>query len=168
MLCFSGLNLIRAASGDLGIVANAPISGGGDIGFFPVRPDTFFVHDRRFERFHRGSLQRRFAGFLYWHLKYLKPDLGLANFELDARPDSRYARHLRRLAEKAKEIVSLRDLPARLQPRALDRLEALLSAKKRLNLERDAAVVTTFPDLTVLDAVQRTSDKQWVNRVMAL
>ena len=166
MHCFSGLNLIRAPSGELGIVADAPISGGGDIGFFPVRPDTCFVHDRRFERFQRGRLQRRFVGFLYWHLKYLKPELGLANFELDARPDSRYAEHLRRLAEKAQDVVSLRDLPARLQPRALDRLEALLSAKKRLKLERDAAVATTFPDATVLDAVRRTSDRRWVDRVL--
>ena len=37
-----------------------------------MRPDTCFVHDRRFERFHRGGLGRHFAGYLYWHLKYLK------------------------------------------------------------------------------------------------
>ena len=33
MHCFSGLNLIRGADGRLGIVASAPISGGGGIGW---------------------------------------------------------------------------------------------------------------------------------------
>jgi hypothetical protein len=166
MHCFSGLNLIRAASGELGIVATAPVSGGGDIGFFPVRPNTYFVHDKRFERFHRGGLKRHFAGFLYWHLKYLKAELGLANFELDARPDSRYARHLKRLADNAQAVVPLSELPARLQPGWLDRLEALLSAKKRLKLERDAAVASTFQDACAADAVRRTADPRWVNMVL--
>ena len=96
---FSGLNIGRTPGGELGIVAEVPISGGGDIGFFPVRPDTFFVHDRRFERFQRGTLERRFAGFLYWHLKYFQAQRALPNFELDGRPDSRHARHLQRLSD---------------------------------------------------------------------
>lgn len=166
MHCFSGLNLIRAAGGDLGIVATTPVSGGGDIGFFPVRPDTYFVHDRRFERFQRGGLKRQFAGFLYWHLKYLKAELGLPNFELDASPHSRYARHLKRLADSAQAIVPLRAVPARLQPGWLDRVEALLSAKKRLKLERNAAIATTFPDACADDAVRRTVDPRWVAMVL--
>jgi len=166
MHCFSGLNLIRAPDGALGIVAEAPVSGGGDIGFFPVRPDTYFVHDRRFERFQRGGLKRQFAGFQYWHLKYLKPEMGLANFELDAQPDSRHAQHLQRLADKARDVVPLRELPARLQPGWLDRLEALLSAKKRLKLERDAAVAGTFPDASAEDAIRRTADARWVEMVL--
>jgi hypothetical protein len=166
MQCFSGLNLIRTSGGALGIVATTPISGGGDIGFFPVRPDTYFVHDRRFERFQRGSLKRQFAGFQYWHLKYLKAGLGLANFEIEGRPGSRHARHLKRLADRARATVALPDVPARLQPSWTDRLAALLSSKKRLILERNAAVATTFPDASAEAAVQRTADPRWLAMVL--
>lgn len=166
MHCFSGLNLIRGPNGDLGILAATPISGGGDIGFFPVRPDTFFVHDRRFERFQRGGLVRRFDGFLYWHLKYLKAALGFANYEIDANPDSRYAKRLKALAANPQAMITLRTLPARLRPGPLDRLEALLSAKKRLKLARDAAVAGTFPDATALEALRRTTDPRWLALVL--
>jgi hypothetical protein len=82
MFCFSGLNLFPGTDGNLGILDSDPISGGGDIGFFPVTNQTYFVHDRRFERFRRGSLRREFAGYLYWHLKYLKRDMGFGNYAL--------------------------------------------------------------------------------------
>jgi hypothetical protein len=167
MHCFSGLNLIRGPGGEIGIVAMQPLSGAGDIGFFPVRPDTYFVHDRRFERFQRGRLQRRFEGFLYWHLKYLKASLGFANYELDANPNSRYARRLKPLADDAQAMIPLRALPARLQPGWLDRLEALLSAKKRLKLERNAAVGAAFPDDGAEAAMRRTADPRWVDMVLA-
>jgi hypothetical protein len=167
MHCFSGLNLIRGPDGELGVMATTPISGGGDIGFFPVRPDTWFAHDRRFERFRRGSLRRCFAGFLYWHLKYLKAELGFANYELGSNPRSRYARRQRALADGTAAMIPLPDLPARLVPGWPDRLGALLSAKKRLKLERDAAVAGTFPDATALDALRRTADPRWVDLVLA-
>lgn len=167
MHCFSGLNLIRGPGGDLGILAGTPISGGGDIGFFPVRPDTFFVHDRRFERFQRGGLKRHFDGFLYWHLKYLKAELGFANYEIDANPDSRYAKRRRALAEDAANtVIGLRDLPRRLAPGLGDRLGALMSSKKRLKRVRDSAVATTFPDATAADAVRRTTDPRWLAMVL--
>ena len=166
MHCFSGLNLIRGAAGELGVLGSTPISGGGDIGFFPVRPDTYFVHDRRFERFQRGGLQRRFAGFLYWHLKYLKNGLGFANYELDANPESRYARRQAALAENRHSVIGLPALVRQLQPGALDRLEGLLSAKKRLKLERDAAVASTFPDATLEDAVRRTVEARFHSAVL--
>jgi hypothetical protein len=95
--CFSGPNLARGADGTVGVLAREPFSGGGDIGFFPVSRDTYFTHDPRFERFHRGHLKRRFAGFVYWHLKYMKPDLGFGNYALGENPDSRYARKRERL-----------------------------------------------------------------------
>lgn len=166
MHCFSGLNLIRGPAGALGVLAATPISGGGDIGFFPVRPDTYFVHDRRFERFQRGTLKRQFDGFLYWHLKYLKAELGFANYELETNPDSRYAKRQRALAEgrdnaASNTVLALADLPARLEPRWRDRVEALLSAKKRLKLDRDEAVAATFADASVADAVARTTDARW-------
>jgi len=50
LYAFSGLNLVRTEQGKFGIPEHDPVSGGGDIGFFTVRPDSFFTHDRRFER----------------------------------------------------------------------------------------------------------------------
>ncbi|WP_417309754.1 hypothetical protein [Devosia sp.] len=96
MACFSGLNLARGANGQIGIVAHEPFAGNGDHWIFPVRPDTYFVKDRRFEVL-RSQLRRKFHSFTYWHLKYLKPDLGFANYDLAANPHSRYARRLARL-----------------------------------------------------------------------
>jgi hypothetical protein len=93
LACFSGLNLARDASG-LGLLAREPFSGSGDIAVFPVRPDTYFVHDRRFERLQHPGLPRRFHSFVYWHLKYLKPEFGFANYDLAQNPNSRYARRL--------------------------------------------------------------------------
>jgi len=158
MHCFSGLNLKRAADGSLGVLANTPISGGGDIGLFPVRPDTYFVHDRRFERFQRGSLKRVFSGFLYWHLKFLKAGLGFANYELDANPNSRYGRLLARLAENQHDVIGLESLISRLVPTPLERLAARLSSKQRLKLTRDSAVAFAFPDASLEGAVRRTVD----------
>lgn len=107
MSCFSGFNLARDAAGSLGILAREPFSGGGDIGIFPVTGDTYFEHDARFERFRRGGLKRRFRGFVYWHLKYLKPGFGFANYDLANNPDSRYARRLKAL-ETGRAVVPLR------------------------------------------------------------
>jgi len=94
MACFSGLNLARDATGRLGILAREPFSGSGDIGIFPVTPETYFTHDPRFEIFRRPGLKRRFHSIVYWHLKYLKPGFGFANYDLAANPKSRYARRL--------------------------------------------------------------------------
>jgi hypothetical protein len=126
MVCFSGPNLARDASGAIGVLAGEPFSGNGDIGFFRVTADTYFVRDRRFERFRRGSLRRRFRGFLYWHLKYLKDDLGFANYELAANPDSRYAAKRARLL-KAWRVVPLAEVGGLGQP-LLDR--ALVAVRR--------------------------------------
>jgi len=94
LACFSGLNLARDAAGKLGILAREPFAGSGDHWIFPVCPDTYFVHDRRFERLQHPGLPRRFRGFAYWHLKHLKPGFGFANYDLAQNPQSRYARRL--------------------------------------------------------------------------
>jgi hypothetical protein len=96
MACFSGLNLARDPAG-LGILAGEPFSGSGDIGIFPVSPETYFVHDPRFEVFRRPGLRRRFHSIVYWHLKYLKPEYGFGNYDLADNPQSRYAKRLDRL-----------------------------------------------------------------------
>jgi hypothetical protein len=97
MACFSGLNLARDAGGRVGILRREPFSGSGDIGIFPVTPETYFVHDRRFEVLQLPGMRRRFHSFVYWHLKYLKPEFGFANYDLEHNPQSRYARRLEAL-----------------------------------------------------------------------
>ncbi len=97
MACFSGLNLARDRQGQVGLLASEPFSGAGDIGIFPVLPGTHFGKDRRFEVL-RFGLPRRFHSHVYWHLKYLKPDLGFGNYDLAQNPTSRYARRFAALA----------------------------------------------------------------------
>ena len=53
------------------VLLDAPISGKGDIGFFRVHPDTYFLFDKRFERFNKKHMSRKFSGYVYWHLKFL-------------------------------------------------------------------------------------------------
>ncbi|HEY8596255.1 MAG TPA: hypothetical protein VIL84_13515 [Devosiaceae bacterium] len=112
MHCFSGLNLARRAEGTLGVTASNPISGNGDIGFFPVSEKTVFGHDRRFETFRHDGLRREFVGFLYWHLKYLKKGNGFDNYELSDNPESRY--HKQRERFRGSEIVTVEEVAARL------------------------------------------------------
>ncbi len=154
--CFSGLNLARATSGELGIPAHEMLSGGGDIGYFEVAPDTFFYHDRRFERFARGRLRRVFAGFLYWHLKFLKTGGGFVNYELGANPDSRFAR--KRNAFVRTRLLELPEARRALRPNALAAIGARLGAgKARLNYARNQALGAAFPDPTLVAALDRLS-----------
>jgi hypothetical protein len=157
MLSFSGINLIARLDGGLAIPAQDPISGAGDIGFFDVTPETFFTHDRRFERVPRPKKGRRFCGFLYWHLKYLKAGLGFANYELEENDQGRFARRKAKL-ERERATMSLPELRGRAKPGLLLRAEALLIEKKRMQLERDRMLPTAFPDGTVEAALRRTVD----------
>ncbi|MHA7888356.1 glycosyltransferase family 2 protein [Roseicyclus sp.] len=160
--CFSGPNLLRDAGGRLAIPAADPVSGGGDIGFFRVREDTHFVHDPRFERFARGGLQRRFAGWFYWHLKFLKTGGGFANYELAANPGSRYLRKQERLAASA--AWSLPEARAALTPGLLRRLKARLDEKQGLTLARDASFAESFPHDDVETALDATAPgwRRWL------
>lgn len=159
--CFSGLNLARGAGGGLGIPAADPISGGGDIGFFEVSPETCFVHDRRFERFRRGPLKRRFAGWLYWHLKYLKSGGGFANYALGDNPESRFARKRSRL--EAAGLLSLPDLRAAL--RAPPALGAMVSEKLALRRARDRSLPSSLPQESLEAALDATSPgwRDWLD-----
>ena len=153
MHCFSGLNLIRGPEGQLHVPAVAPVSGKGDIGYFRVTDQTYFTHDPRFERFVRGDIKRAFAGWFYWHLKYLKAGGGFANYNLETNPGSRYARRRDKMQSGA-----LWDLPQtkrNLAPGALRRLRGWIDSKERLVVARDDSLETAFPyaDLTAaLDA----------------
>ena len=111
MACFSGINLARNEQGRVGVLRREPYSGSGDIGVFPVTPDTYFVHDRRFEVLQLAGLRRRFHSFVYWHLKYLKPEFGFANYDLKDNPQSRYARRLE-AHRSDREVIELGELAA--------------------------------------------------------
>lgn len=162
MHCFSGLNLARDPDGNLRIPAASPVSGNGDIGYFRVSPETVFRHDPRFERFARGGLVRRFAGWFYWHLKYLKVGGGFANYELEANPDSRYVRHQRRLVRGG--LLTLPEARQMLAPGTLRHLRALIDSKARLGLDRDAAVTRTFPFADLPAALDATAPdwRRWL------
>jgi hypothetical protein len=152
---FSGLNVWRGTdqSGPLSVMAVDPVSGGGDIGFFDVREDRVFTHDARFERTPRAGLNRRFCGYLYWHLKYLKPGLGFANYDLEANPDSRFGR--KRLRVQASGAVTSLDALARMRaPSPARRIAGLFDDKRRFLVSRDAALGPRFAGLNVEDAVR--------------
>ncbi len=153
--CFSGVNLARNKMGRLAIPAVDPVSGGGDIGYFRVTPATRFYHDPRFERFGRAGLDRRFVGYLYWHLKFLKSGEGFVNYELDDNPDSRFARKQARFRNSW--LMSLPEARAALAPGPMARLATLFSAKNRLLIERATALAPSFPDDALEDALDRVS-----------
>lgn len=153
--CFSGLNLALARDGRLGIPAYEPLSGNGDIGYFEVNEKSRFYHDRRFERVGRGGLRRRFSGYLYWHLKFLKSGDGFGNYELADNPDSRFGRK-----RVAFERTALLDLPAArraITPSARALLARGIGGKAGMLINRDAAITESFPDDSLVAALDRTS-----------
>lgn len=154
MYCFSGVNLARL--GDrLGIPAADMLCGNGDHWFFRVSPDTFFEHDRRFEKLRHRGLRRRFEGFAYWHLKYLKPGLGFDNYELDRNPNSRYARRRERLARRT--LLTLPEFRQKAAPSVSTRIRGLLGEKPLLLLDRSRAVPHSFPQPDLVAALDELS-----------
>ncbi len=133
MACFSGVNLARDPDGRLGVLRRERFSGSGDIGIFPVTERTHFVHDRRFEVLRLDGMRRRFHSFVYWHLKYLKPEFGFANYDLHDNPQSRYARRLEALRSDL-SVIGVDEL-ARIEGRrarlALTERQRLIAARSR-------------------------------------
>jgi len=140
--CISGLNLAHDAQGALGVPASELLSGNGDIGYFKIAPDTVFEHDRRFERFSRGRLKRVFAGYLYWHLKFLKSGAGFFNYELGENPNSRFAR--KKVEFDQTEMLHLADAITAIMPGRINRLSASTGGKLALNFARDKSVAEAF------------------------
>lgn len=153
--CISGLNIARGQDDRLGVPDFDPVSGGGDIGYFQQNGEIYFHHDPRFERFGRAGLQRRFAGYFYWHLKFLKTGGGFRNYELDDNPESRFARKQERFNKAT--LLDLSDVVEKLRPRMGARVFALVSDKHRLSVERDAGANAMFGDETLSAALDRLS-----------
>ncbi|MFQ5438915.1 MAG: glycosyltransferase family 2 protein [Paracoccaceae bacterium] len=153
--CFSGLNVARTDRGGLGVPAVDPVAGSGDHGFFKVSQATHFFHDPRFERFAHATLKRRFSGFCYWHLKYLKDGHGFRNYDLSDNPNSRYLK--KKTQFESSGVVSLSRACQLLRPGAPDWLAALLNEKARLKRARNAAAQAAFPDASIEAALDRLS-----------
>ncbi len=155
LLCFSGINIARDGSGRYGIHATEPLVGLGDHAFFRVGSDTFFVRDPRFERFRAPGRKRVFAGFLYWHLKYLKAEHGFGNYEIEAGTNERYRRKRDRyLAERA--VVDIASVVAR-EPRLVRALPRFLHRGK-LRLRADAWRALKAGTVTATDLALAIAD----------
>ena len=102
MLCFSGLNL-TSEDGKIGILKNNIFSGNGDIGFFKVNPETYFIHSPKFEVLNK-VLKRKYYDLAYIHTKYLKKEKGFYVYDLEENPDSRYHKQKEK-AQSSKEIL---------------------------------------------------------------
>ncbi len=166
MLSFSGLNLIRDADGKLAIPGQDPFSGSGDIGFFDITERTIFTHDRRFERVPHPVGKRRFVGFLYWHLKYLKTGFGFANYELDANQGGRFARRKERLQREGAGWT-LDELRAHVSRSGLLlRAEGIFLEKKRLALHRARLLPEAFSDDSLEAALRRTADPAFLAGIL--
>lgn len=81
---FSGVNLLFQGS-ELGVAYNNAFSGNGDIYFFPVSSKSYFVSGPIYETFtvKKMKYKKKYLGILYFHLKFLKKNFGLSNYELD-------------------------------------------------------------------------------------
>ena len=86
---FRGINLARDMFGNAAVLEQRPLIGGGDIGFFTVGKDTYFIHHENFELFNH-KMPHRLCGTLFFHCKHLKRCKGFSNYDLDDNPDSRY------------------------------------------------------------------------------
>ena len=77
-----GVNLARTRAGAIGVHRSGPICGAhGDFLFFPVSQDTFYVHEPEWETlFQSRRLPHIFAGFGFWHLKFLQRHYGVHQY----------------------------------------------------------------------------------------
>lgn len=160
--CYSGLNLARKADGGLGLPAEETMCGNGDHWFVRLAADNFFVKDERFETFRHGSQRRRFCGFTYWHLKYLKRGGGFANYELGDNPQSRFARKQKK--RQASVAVDLATAASNTHPALLDTLLAPFDDKRRLLRDRARRMREEFAGQTIEDVLTaRTPDwRRWI------
>jgi len=143
VLCFSGINLARDETGKVGVLRREPFVGTGDHFFFEVTPETRFIHHPRFEDFHHGR-RRVFTDFTYWHLKFLKPDFGFANRDLESGGNPRFERKRQEfLADR--RVISLAELRAA-APTLIDLATMLpLPEKARLKVDRWRRFLSAAP-----------------------
>ena len=150
VVCFSGINLGRDEGGRCGVLAAEPLAGAGDHFFFEVSERTRFIHDRRFEDFDHAGKPRVFADLAYWHLKYLKPDLGFGNREVDGGGNPRFARKRDAIVAR-RGVITLAELAERAPKAALPGW--MIPEKARLTADRWRRLKSAPPNQAELDAV---------------
>ncbi len=158
LMCFSGVNLARDEAGRVGVPAHEPLAGAGDHFYFEVASDTYFVHDTRHEDFRRGGKPRRFADFAYWHMKYLKPDLGFGNREIDEGTNARFARKRAALLAN-RRVTSLHELVASVPWWSRHAHLLPLPEKARLIADRWQRLATDGPTNSELDQILSVWDR---------
>ena len=157
MHCFAGINISRDDAGRLGVPVREPFSGGGDVSFFEVTPETHFIHDPRHETFRRGGMRREFRGFAYWHLKYLKRGFGFANAGIERGNNPRFARKRQRFMAD-RRVVPLSQLTG-LAPKHLSLILRLpMAEKQRLVMRRWQELCENPPTETDFDNACREVD----------
>ena len=113
----------------------------------------------------RPAGQRRFSGFLYWHLKYLKTGLGFANYDLEENKNSRFARRKERL-ETRPDVLSLAELRRSQRPGLVMQAAALAGGKTRMALDRARALAADFPDDSLEAALRRTVAPEFLEGIV--
>ena len=83
-----GINLWDR-EGNIYVNKNLPYMGGSDHGFFPVSKDIYFKHHEIYEVL-TWKLRMIDLGPLFFHLKGMKRDRGISNYDLSENPDSFY------------------------------------------------------------------------------
>jgi hypothetical protein len=106
---FQGINLWRHDD-KLHVNLNRPLTGGKDQGFFPVSGDTFYIKSSEVEQedLNYKVPRRRVGEPLFYHLKGVKRDRGLALYNFDGNDESK----LRPLIDQwysNPKLVSVRD-----------------------------------------------------------
>ena len=74
----------------------SPLTEGGDSGFFPVSKKTFFVHHKEYETL-KHNLKNKYAGILFFHVKGMKKDRGIDNYDLKENPNSTYHKWVKKV-----------------------------------------------------------------------
>lgn len=102
-LIFNGINLWDSYN-EIYIKNTEPFTMVGDSGFFPVNKTTFFIHHPWYEKFNH-YLIGSYIGILFFHLKGMKKDRGLTNYDLNDNPSSRYHKLWKEFSDNPKLLT---------------------------------------------------------------
>ncbi|ARD40822.1 hypothetical protein F8538_05655 [Edwardsiella ictaluri] len=85
-----GVNLIDN-KGELFLPSNSAFCGmNNDLCIFPVSPKNIFLHSPAFEVMNLSNMTKYGGCFAFYHMKFMKEDMGIGNYLLRDNPDSRY------------------------------------------------------------------------------
>lgn len=97
---FQGINLYRGNTKKIEVFGENPLCGElGDIGFMHFNKNTFFIKTEIYEQL-IPTLFIKDIGINSYHLKYLKKDYGLSNYQLEDNPESYYKKKYNNIIQK--------------------------------------------------------------------